>query len=413
MDSITHTTAASYQPFSSETRVKDFEIPKYLTFGGTMIKVPKGLHQKDIHYLLDELGKPVRCAWISKPIAHLLNSMRFENSDLRVRELERAIDAVDVEIQNLVRVGVLKDKHGPGAMSFCQTHENVPKGHILISERTFKTLVATNPKWEKTKTVAVPRFPNLGPATTQELRIIVNATNDKKPISSTSIGARLPNLASLLEEVEDTIDLSGVLDPFYVNQKDLKDGFQGDCDGDQLFITRKRNGYPIFREISLVRESADISEDDVNLLLKKANRLDRNDLSSWLGTYFDDVPIGPATYAIRWMLFNTLPKYKNSDHPMHEAWKEIAPRAIEMIEFVMDIRKGEWTNQQIETKMAYIKDKQKEISAAQETQNWFALTVTSSKSFEVAEFIKRFRTLQAYMDFVTGQTNTIRSMANE
>lgn len=182
---------------------------------------------------------------------------------------------------------------------------------------------------------------------------------------------------------------------------------------DQIFIVLEKRGRPNFELIDLKREPEEIKESDVEMLFSKANRTSRSDLKTWLPPYFDDVPIGPATYAIRWMLYNHLKKFKNSAHPMGEAWKEIAPKAISMIEFVMDIRKGEWTDQEIDTKMMDIQNKMAEIQAAKNNGNWFAKTVTSRTVEDIPGFVMKFRTLQEYVNSITLQEDTLRIYGQE
>ena len=92
---------------------------------------------------------------------------------------------------------------------------------------------------------------------------------------------------------------------------------------------------------------------------------------------------------------------------MQEAWKEVAPQAIEMIEFVMDIRKGEWTEAQIETKMNNINNIVQEIQKAKENGNWFARIVTSSNLEDIQGFIRTFSTLQDFVDYATKQQSSL------
>ena len=98
---------------------------------------------------------------------------------------------------------------------------------------------------------------------------------------------------------------------------------------------------------------------------------------------------------------------------MGEAWKEIAPKAISMIEFVMDIRKGEWTDQEIDTKMMDIQNKMAEIQAAKNNGNWFAKTVTSRTVEDIPGFVMKFRTLQEYVNSITLQEDTLRIYGQE
>lgn len=181
-------------------------------------------------------------------------------------------------------------------------------------------------------------------------------------------------------------------------------------DGDQIFIVIEKKGTPLTKFIDLTREPAKIQEADVTTLFSKAARTNRSDIKTWLPPYFDDVPIGPATYAIRWILYNHLRKFRTTDHPMFEAWKEIAPTAIEMIEFVMDIRKGDWTEVQIMQKMQDIQNKMNEIKKAQTNGDWFAKTVTSNTIQDLPGFIIKFRTLQDYVDLITYQSRPMENI---
>lgn len=406
----TEETVIAYEPLTSETRVKDFVIPESLVLGGKEITLPKSITRKDPHFLLDTSGRPLRAAWISKPLAHILNSYRFDEPSIKIKELLKAVNAVESSISSLVKYGVLRDKHGPGAMAFCQANENVPKDAILISQRTFDTLCQKNYKWKHAKTVMAVRFPNLGPGTTQELKVIVNKpeTIDLFNLAPTAIGSRCTNLTDLYSALEmdthqDLLDSSGIVDAFYLHPETLKDGFQGDGDGDQIFIVLERKGDPIFREITLTREPEEIKQTDVDILFTKASRTSRENITSWLPTYFDDVPIGPATYTIRWILYNHLRKFKDSEHPMADAWQEIAPIAIDMVEFVMDIRKGDWTDKEIEVKMRNIQNKMSEIQKARYNGDWFAKTVTSRDIDDISGFILKFSSLQEYVNLITNQ----------
>lgn len=409
---VTEEAIAAYKPLTSETRVEDFAVPSHLHLGGSLIELPNSIIQKDVHFLINKDGLPVRAAWISQTLAHILNSFRFEDPDIRTSELNKALTAVETSISNIIKYGVLKDKHGPGAMAFCQANENVPKDSIVISARTFDTLCLKNPKWKYAKTVMAVRFPNLGPGTTQELKLIVNKVEglnlllDNLP--SNSIGNRISNLGDFLKTLEDTttpdtIDTTGIVDAFYLHPETLKDGFEGDSDGDQIFIVLEKKGQTTFKYIDMHREAGEIPQSDVDMLFAKADRLDRTNLKTWLPPYFDDVPIGPATYAIRWMLYHQVKRFRNTDHPMANAWEVVAPYAIQIIEFVMDIRKGEWTEKEIEFKMQNIQNKMSEIRKAKEAGDWFARTVTSSSIAEIPQFIMKFKTLQDYVNSITMQ----------
>lgn len=405
------TVIEAYKPLTSSTRVEDFNIPDTLVFNNKEITLPESIKRKNIHYLVNSLGEAVRATWISEPLAHILNALRLEDPETKTGELDKAIKAIDNQISSLIKDKILRDKKGPGAMAFCQSNENVPEDSILISERSYNTLCLQNPRWEKAKTVMVVRFPNLGPNTTQELKLVVNKPMglDLMFLPEGTIGTRLSNFSELLKTVEqetyeDIVDTSGIIDAFYLHPNTLKDKFQGDGDGDIIFAVIEKLGTPNFKGTDLTREPDSIKEEDVDMLFSKANRLDRTNLKTWLPNYFDDVPIGPATYAIRWMLYKKLAKFKGTEHPMGEAWKEISPKAIQMIEFVMDIRKGDWTDKEIDTKLNEIKSIMQEIRTAKEKGDWFAKTVPTSTIDDLPNFIRKFDSLQTYVNYITKQT---------
>jgi hypothetical protein len=417
---ITEETVMAYKPLTSETRVEDFIIPTHLELGNQLVALPKSITRKDPHFLLSPEGVPIRATWISQPLAHILNSKRFDIPEIRINELRRAMRATEEQISSLIKYGVLRDKHGPGAMAFCQANENVPKDSIVISSRTYDTLCLRNPRWKYAKTVMAVRFPNLGPGTTQELNIVVNKAEGldllAENLPDTALGKRF-DFSSLLTALEtdtheDITDDSGIIDAFYIHPETLKENFEGDGDGDQIFIVIEKKGHPTTRFIDLTRTPGNIKESDIEMLFNKASRTNRTDIKTWLPPYFDDVPIGPATYAIRWILYNHLRKFRNADHPMFEAWKEIAPTAIEMIEFVMDIRKGDWTEAQITQKMQNIQNKMNEIKKAQNNGDWFAKTVTSSTVQDIPGFVTKFKTLQDYVNLITSQSPSMENILN-
>lgn len=233
---ITEETILAYKPLTSETRVEDFVIPKELLIGGNLVTLPKSIIRKDPHFLISPDGIPVRATWISQPLAHILNSMRFSDPDIRINELRRAMKATEEQIAFLIKYGVLRDKHGPGAMAFCQANENVPRDAIVISSRTYDTLCLKNSRWKFARTVMAVRFPNLGPGTTQELRLIVNKAIGldllTENLPDTALGKRC-DFSSFLAAIEsetneDAVETEGIIDAFYLHPDTLKEGFEGD-----------------------------------------------------------------------------------------------------------------------------------------------------------------------------------------
>lgn len=400
--------ASYYSPLTSPTRVKDFEIQPILAIGGKLLKLPKSILAKDVHYIVDAQGNIIRAAWISPTLAHLLNSQRL-TSEARVNELIRARQSVDNLISSLIKERILRDRKGPGAMAFCQANEAVPKDSICLSSRTFDALCAHNPKWKNVSTVIAIRFPNLGPETTRRLKVIVNKTLSPdlllESLPPTSLAQRVNNLNKLLELFdfeEESILQEGVLDCFYVHPETLKNSFEGDGDGDQLFILLDRKDGPIFKELNLTRIPDKIDSSLVDILFEKASRVSRTNLSTWLSNYFDDTPIGPATYAIRFTLNQRLPRYSGHKHPMQAAWKDFSPEAIVKMETIFDIRKGEHNDKKLSSTLDWITKVNMDIKRAQNHGCWFSRTVTSSTIQNIPEFISTFTKLQNFVNNITG-----------
>lgn len=171
-------------------------------------------------------------------------------------------------------------------------------------------------------------------------------------------------------------------------------------DGDVIYLKSLKKGKPYFRNVDLTRTPGEINQEDIDLLLGKANRVRRENLHSWIGMYLDDTPIAQATYTIRWWLYCAIPRFADCKNPVQEAWKAIAPFAIKLLEFVMDIRKNQFTHEEIEYYLNIINSTMKEIQTAKENGDWFARTITSSSIQEVGEFTYTFGTLSQFMELI-------------
>lgn len=394
-----------YKPLTSERRCFDFEIPLTIDINGKECVLPKCMLQKSVHFLITADGSVEKAAWIHQGLAHILNAKRLKGTEAEPSQWVKALKAIESEVGELVREKILRDRRGPGAMAFIQSNENVPPDKILISKRTYELLCKFHPQWRNAQSLLCVRFPNLGPRTTRRLGLVVNETSlDHLP--ETSIGYKLPELRQLMDELSEKriAFTEGICDAFYINPKTLKDSFEGDGDGDQIFAVIEKIGRPLFTEIDLTREPADsIDYEILETLYEKARRYSNLPLSEYLPPLFDDTPIGQATYAIRWLVYKNLRKFKDSDHPMHEAWESVAPKAIELVEFIMDLRKGEFPEEVIKSNLRTIKTLSNEIRMAQISGDWFARIVTSRKPAYLSEFISKFKTLQEFLDQITGQ----------
>jgi len=412
------TSTKRFEPLTSIRRIKDYELPKTIQLAGEDTPIPKRLRRKDISYTYitgpDGAVKLTRTCWMTQSLCHLLNAQRFnvdgelydkENPHgsltTYVNELILAKECALSTIARMIKDDVLKDKKGPGFMAFVQSNENVPVGSILITERTLRTfLVPHNKNWKDASKVIVTRFPNLGPNTTIELNLLVQ----KAPNNSYKENALTEQLKVFLDEnigvLEDAEDL---MDPVFIHPDILKDCLQGDGDGDTVYsVISEQNGLN-FTELSLLRNPGEdkLFEDEIEKALQKASRYHGKSISNYLPQLFDQSPIGPATYAIRMQVHQLAKSLKGTcDHPMHEAWKQVAPWAIELIEFVMDIRKGDYTTEQIQDNLNQISAWSLAIKKAKEDGCWFAKTVTTNDISSIEDFIETFPTLQDYADTI-------------
>lgn len=390
-----------YEPLTAVNRIKKTEIPPIVEVAGRSIILPKRLQQSSPHVLVDSRGKGVEATYITMPLAHLMNAYRLSDLYVRKNELKRAVKETDDLISELIKSDVLRKRYKGGAMSFSQAHENVPEECLMVSERTFRALCARDDRWARTSHVFVIRFPNLGPQTTIKLRLMVNSRVVKPMVSELpdDVQSTLLTLKELLGEKSD----QDVIEAFYLNPKILKECLEGDGDGDLIYCVRAGHGKPWFKEISEARTAGSIDPIEVEKMFKKANRLGNEPVSRWLPTYFDDTPIGQATYAIRWRLFETIKHMSTLPRPMHKGWKLIAPWALALIEFVMDIRKGEFTEREINERMKEIKNYSRELAIASASGNWFAKTVTTSKIEDIEGFLRKFPTLNDFCNHITAQ----------
>lgn len=331
----------------------------------------------------------------------MLNSSDLEN-DVKVRELVRCLDAIDLEITKLIKTKIIKGKNKKGFMSFSFANENVKLDSILIDEATFKALCLKDEKWKTTSHVYCTRYPNLGPRTTKVFRLCV----DCDPIDNNSAatnGIGLQGLRSLLEEYNIKTDeprINGI----YFNPENLKNDLQGDADGDLVYVGRFKHGSPAFSSVSTEVLPSDVNEDSLNLLISKSRpSLREENIPSYIDRYSDTPMIGPATYAIRLAAFNAARQYAGEVQPMNKGWQEVADWAIDLIEFVMDIRKGEFTKRQIELVMRQITKITRTIRSLQIKGDWFACTVTSGSISNIEGFIRDFKDLQSYADYIQGK----------
>lgn len=409
-----------YQIVTDVSRVHDLEIPEHLDWGLGPVKVPRRMRAKDVHYLVDSQGQIVRACWLNRALGLFLNSQRGHlNAQARSGQLEAALKQVDMEIGQLLKKDLLTNRRGPGAMSFSQAHEKVPEDAVLISARTYASLCEFNRGWLNTREVMAVRYPNLGPGTTRRLRLLINGHPPREEVVEslqnlrpTQLGSRLPALADLLRAVSDDEDWEdeqtedqtlGIVDAFYLHPKTLKESFEGDGDGDVVYLSRLRRGKPTWMPLSMVRTPCGAIPDELwEQMAQKANRTVRVPLAEYLPKYMDSsLLIAQATYAIRFQFFLTLLSLPASPEAMRRAWEMVSPWAIWLLEFVMDMRKGEHSAEEILKVVSYLNDTAAAIREAQAKGVWFARVVTSSSTLFPEEFIDRFSDLQQFADYLS------------
>lgn len=402
-----------YKKLTDVHRVQNLDLPERFKCVYGELVIPECLRQKDVHYIVNSQGQVIKAAWIHRCVGLFLNSIGLIpiNRQAAYEQLEESLEMVEDEISTLVKNRVLTKRSGPGFMAFCQAHEAVPKNCVLVSARTYAALCSQNRGWKSTSQVSCTRYPNLGPNTTIRLNLLVNDERTSAPqaLAPTSLGARFPQLADMLrdmeqEEQEVQLEGDGLLDAVYLHPEVLKQNLQGDGDGDLVFFKRLVKGRARFKRLNLERSAGTINPQHVEQLFKKGSRINRGSLEEYLPPYFDDTPIGKATYLVRWYHYVQAAEEVGSPHPMHEAWKKTGQEAIELIEFIMDMRKGDSSEQEILGKLAYIDQAMEEIQASQEAGDWFARTVTSGRVLFVDEFTEMFKTLQEYLDHITYQS---------
>ena len=404
----------SFRPLTSIRRILDMELPEQIKLTNGVLHIPSRLNRKDISYtyLADEntgKSKLTRSCWITQPLSHILNSTRFipggelyqstnpeASKNIYKTELANALSNVYSVINRLVKDELLKDRKGPGFMAFVQSNENVPEDCILISDRTYNSfLLPDSDQWRSASHVVVTRYPNLGPNTTCEVKVLVRGLETGE-IKNNEFTRKFADLQLEPEQEE-------IMDCVYLHPAVLKDMLQGDGDGDTVFCYISRQEGTAFADVNLTRKPGTeaVFAEEMEKLIKKGNRNANVPLSKFLPQYFDKTPIGPATYAIRYQLYLRAKQLKAQGHdsPLHQAWTEIAPNAIELIEFVMDIRKGEYTPEQIQAKLDGIRFWTNKIQEDKE-RDWFAKAITASSIPDVAQFLNAFPTLQSFINQV-------------
>ena len=394
----------NYQPLNSIRKTKDFELPTAITLKGQEYVVPKNERRKTISYgLIGEPEKLERTAWISQSMAHILNAHRFTGTDVYAKELGNAYRALLKEVSFLVKETLLKDRKGPGFCAFVQANENVPEDCILISKRTYyEFLIPFNGNWTNISEVVVTRYPNLGPQTTSVLKVL---------IQDFGVGSKKTNEHTAYYQ-DSFFSSEEAMDGVYLHPKTLKNNFQGDGDGDTLFCVAYKSEGSTFSSIDLTRKAAQEVDLDLATLRKKSDRSAKEPLNTYLPKYFDTTPIGPATYIIRTKLFDKARELIGKvDHPYHKAWEIVSPEAIDDMEFVFDIRKGEFTPEQIEYKLGKISEGMGLIKKRKESGDWFCQTITSATLDDPRGFMSKFPNLQSFVDYIFCQESNVSSKA--
>lgn len=362
------------EQYLSTNRIKG-DIPTIIELGGEEIEIPSTLQKNLSTVSLDSKNAVVRSTFISPVLGSIFNSSRFEDPDIKFAELNKALKLLDELISNFVKESILKRSHNLGFSAFAQSHENVGIDEVMISSESFKELVRYNSNWSKCRKVVVVRYPNLGPQTTIELNLVVQQSNRPGGEIKSKLGC------------------------VWLNQAVLKNCLEGDADGDMIFCSFSKKGTPLIQDVPLERSQGSITDSDIKLLTKKS--LVNKDLNEaeYLAAQIDHVPIDKATYIIRWLLYLKSLQYTNEYQPLNKAWEDIAPEAIKLVEFVMDIRKGDFSKEEIKQKLEYIDKVYLNIQIQKSKGHWFAKTVTSGKIQDIEKFLETFPTSQSYLDY--------------
>lgn len=377
---------------------------------GEAFDFPKCLLRTQKFVSIDYQGAVFMGTRVHPAIGYIHGGFHTEKLENKKKEFQRAIAEIDKEISKLIDTKVLRGREQKGYMAYSLVNHRLYEGSIAIDEATYKKLCATDSRWQNTREVYCIRYPNLGPKTTSVFRLCIFCNNDENIIKSDVFGS----LRGLLEDygLKEFVPRYGGI---YFNPNDLKNCLEGDADGDLVYIVPYNKGNPNFITAGYSVNPSEINQEDIDLLIKKSKPGQRSiGVKDYLSKHLDVNLIGLVTYGAKLSLYVNSAKYANSKNPMHEGWlKDTAQTAIKETEFAMDIRKGDFTESQINTFKKKIAQYGLRINELKKRGNWFAKTVTNNGIEDIDQFICEFPVLQDYYDYITrknlGNSNVEKS----
>jgi hypothetical protein len=368
------------------------ELPQEVTVEGHVIDT-SSFQDTLPHLLLTNEGTIQKAMWINPLLALLL---RYEEAPSRSL-VPGILAQIDKELSAVIKQTVQRrTKHG--YMAFTQAHEGIGLDCVGVTRRTYDYLCQTSKKWKRTGKVIATRYPNLGPKTSSSLSLVIIEDSNY----AVKISDLVDNPFSKLQlDQEDKIEHTRYLDPLYFHPTTLKENFEGDADSDVMYLQPFRLGTPLSTKLSASRTPGEPPENLFSTLLDKAKAGERKDLVKCISMALDETPIGPATYLTRSNLYNQMQNHKNSQYPMHDAWKKIAAQELENMEVWMDVRKGKFSNAEIEKRYKQVLLGMKKIAKAQQRKETFASVVPTQTVKNIPTLCRRYSTLKEILVAIT------------
>jgi len=338
---------------SSPSHILNTELPKTIRVGNEEISIPQCLLHKSVQFSLTKEGILETC-FIAPTLAYLLKAASSESPQ---KDFQLARKFLLSAIQDLVESQLISGRVHQGYMGLVQVNSHLDTNRVALSKRTWEVLCEESKKWKDCSKIIAIRYPNLGPKTTSvlELQII-----EDSPLGL-SFGAS-----------------DGILDGVYVHPTTIKENFEGDADGDTLFLIPFENNGSFIAPLANSRSNdLFLTENLREEMLKKFSRCDRSDsrLSNHLSTCFDPGLIGLATYIVR----SRLRRYATANKcTLKKAWDAVAPEGLQLIESVMDLKKGNMTPQQVDSLVKQIEKESLQVATIRNSGDPYHSLITSS-----------------------------------
>jgi len=345
--------STSVVQISSPSHILDIELPTSIRVGTTEFIVPDYLKNKSIQYVVnkDEL---LKTCFISPTLGYLLKAQSSQNPS---QDLILAKKFLLYSIQDLVETEYISGKVHHGYMGLAQVNSFLDKDTVAITQRTWSALTEEDKKWKNCSEVIVVRYPNLGPNTTSIMKLMI--IEDSK--DGLSFGC-----------------IDGVLDGVYINPIKLKESFEGDADGDTLFLIPFRHNGVFTSPLKSNRihdpNLVNSTKEEIKKKFSRGSKENRK-LEDHISICLDPDLIGPATYIVRSRLLRYAQQNKCS---LKEAWMKISPEGLELVESVMDLRKGNMTAQQVDKLVQTIQNEYNLVTTLRNNGDPYHSVITSS-----------------------------------